>query len=319
MGFHEFATYPEKLNYGSRGGPGFSTSIIEVDSGREERTAHWSRAKHRYNVAYGIKSLDDLSELITFYHARLGPAYGFRFKDWLDFSSAPNHRDTPTMTDQEIGVGDNSETQFQLLKKYTSGAVTRTRMITKITGSVLIALDGITSGIAYTVDNATGLVTFASPPGSGVVITAGFTFDVPVRFGKELDQVLSLAYSTFSTGGIEDVPLVEIVDDNLTDEFYFGGSDIQTDTVELPVAWPTFSARAWIYILPYGARTIRLPNPTSPEVLPGGGPYFYIMNDSTSLYNLTVADHNGVTLKTLTPGTGTVIVLDSDTPKWYAL
>ncbi len=36
MSFHD-VRFPTDISYGSSGGPGFSTAIIEVDSGAEER------------------------------------------------------------------------------------------------------------------------------------------------------------------------------------------------------------------------------------------------------------------------------------------
>ena len=327
MGFHN-VNFPDDINYGSRGGPGFSTSVVEMDSGQEERVAHWDGARHRYNAAYGIKSIDDLAELITFYICRKGPAYGFRFKDYMDFSTAANHRDAPSDVDFVIGTGDASEVDFQLLKTYSNGGVVRTRSLTKpVSGTVQVTLEDLfgnfvamLEGVNYNVNYLTGVITFTSPPASGHKVWAGCEFDVPVRFGQELDLVLSLAYSTFSTGGIEDVPLVEIVDDILEDEFYYGGSIQYNQSLETPVpAAVTLGTRVWIITLNLNAVSIQLPDPVSPQVLPGGGPYFYIFNHSDSLYSLTVEDHNAVALKVLAAGEGCVCILEESTPEWFAM
>lgn len=276
MGFDE-VQFPTTISYGSSGGPGFSTAIIETDSGAEERVSRWTSARRRYNVAYGIKSKDDLHTLIKFYIARRGAASGFRYKDWLDFTSAANGQDAIDDEDQVIGTGDASETQFQLIKKYTSGAVTRTRNITKPI-TVSIALDGAPQGAGWSVNTATGIVTFAAAPGNGVEITAGFTFDVPVRFGRVVDDLLDLNIEAFDIGSVPSIELVEIRDETVLDEeFYYGGGQdmaISSNT-QLAIA----DGRV-LNITPSAAgKEVYLPATTG---LVAGGPYFYIRNGSAA-------------------------------------
>jgi uncharacterized protein (TIGR02217 family) len=99
-------------------------------------------------------------------------------------------------------------TTFQLTKTYTSGPQTHVRLITKpVDGSVRIALDGVEQISGWSADSTTGLVTFDIAPASGVVIAAGFEFDVPVRFDSD---VLEISLDTFRAGTIPDVPLVEV-------------------------------------------------------------------------------------------------------------
>jgi uncharacterized protein (TIGR02217 family) len=63
---------------------------------------------------------------------------------------------------------------------------------------------------AFVCDPTTGLVTFAAShvPAQGAAVTAGFAFDVPVRFDTD-DLTVDLA--AFTAGEIPKVPLVEIV------------------------------------------------------------------------------------------------------------
>jgi uncharacterized protein (TIGR02217 family) len=76
---------------------------------------------------------------------------------------------------------------------------------------VRVAVDGIekTEGTDFGVDTATGLVTFDAEmtPGSSEIVTAGFEFDVPVRFDIEH---LSVSLTAFEAGQIPSIPLVEI-------------------------------------------------------------------------------------------------------------
>ena len=109
---------------------------------------------------------------------------------------------------QPIGTGDSTTTGFQLLKRYASGGQIWTRTITKpVAGTVRIALDGAEQLGGWSVDMTTGVVTFSAAPGSGVHITAGFEFDVPVRFDTDtLDVTLDIE----RLGSITSIPLLEI-------------------------------------------------------------------------------------------------------------
>ncbi len=206
MAFHE-VRFPDNISRGARGGPERRTQIVELASGAEERNASWANSRRRYDVAYGIRRADDLAALVAFFEARNGRLHGFRFKDWADFKSCLPSQ-TPGATNQPIGTGNGAATQFQLSKRYTSGAQSWTRAITKpVIGTVTIALDGTPQASGWSVSTATGLVTFTTAPALGVAITAGFEFDVPVRFDTDaLDITLDLE----RLGSITSIPLVEI-------------------------------------------------------------------------------------------------------------
>jgi uncharacterized protein (TIGR02217 family) len=206
MAFHE-VWFPDNISRGARGGPERRTQIVELASGDEERNASWANSRRRYDVAYGIRRADDLAAVVAFFEARNGRLHGFRFKDWADHKSCLPSQ-TPGPTDQPIGTGNGSTTQFQLAKRYSSGAQSWTRVITKpVAGTVTIALNGTPQASDWSVSTATGLVTFATAPALGVAITGGFEFDVPVRFDTDaLDVTLDLE----RLGSIASIPLLEI-------------------------------------------------------------------------------------------------------------
>ena len=206
MAFHE-VRFPDNISRGARGGPERRTQIVELASGVEERNASWANSRRRYDVAYGIRRADDLAAVVAFFEARNGRLHGFRFKDWADFKSCPPSQ-SPGPTDQPIGTGNGAATLFQLTKRYTSGAQSWTRAITKpVAGTVTIALNGVPQASGWSVSTTTGLITFTTAPALGVAITAGFEFDVPVRFDTDaLDVTLDLE----RLGSITSIPLVEI-------------------------------------------------------------------------------------------------------------
>ncbi len=205
MAFHE-VRFPDNISRGARGGPERRTQIVELASGDEERNASWANSRRRYDVAYGIRRADDLAAVVAFFEARNGRLHGFRFKDWGDHKSClPSG--TPSPTDQAIGTGDGTTTAFQLVKRYASGAQSWTRAIAKpVVGSVRIALGGVEQPSGWSVDTTTGVVTLSAAPGSGVAITSGFEFDVPVRFDTD---VLDVTLDLERLGSITSIPLLE--------------------------------------------------------------------------------------------------------------
>tara|TARA_R110002073_G_scaffold127113_1_gene272313 strand:+ start:2698 stop:3333 length:636 start_codon:yes stop_codon:yes gene_type:complete len=206
--FHE-VRFPFSLALGARGGPQRRTDIVTLGSGREERNSPWAHSRRRWNAGPGVRTLDDLDTLIAFFEARHGQLYGFRFSDPLDHKSCP-----PTALisalDQPLGTGDGERTEFQLIKRYESGAQSYERPIAKpVGGSVRVAIDDVAQveDTDFTVDTTTGMVAFAVAPGTGAVLTAGFEFDCPARF--DADQ-LAISLDAFGAGDVPDIPIIEV-------------------------------------------------------------------------------------------------------------
>ena len=206
MAFHE-VRFPDNISRGARGGPERRTQIVEMASGDEERNGSWADSRRRFDASYGIRKADDLAAVIAFFEARRGRLYGFRWKDWADYKSCLPSAITAA-TDQPIGTGNGTQTTFQLVKLYTSGAQSWTRAITKpVAGTMAVALNGVTQITGWTVNTTTGVVIFAAAPAPGVTITAGFEFDVPVRFDSDtLDVTLDFE----RLGSITSIPLIEV-------------------------------------------------------------------------------------------------------------
>ncbi|MDP3524722.1 MAG: DUF2460 domain-containing protein [Hoeflea sp.] len=208
-GFHE-VRFPLRLSLGASGGPGRRTDIVALSNGGETRNARWADARRRYDAGTGLRGLEDLYELTAFFEARRGQLHGFRFRDPVDHASAPPGQ-AVTAIDQAIGTGDGVKTVFELAKTYAdSGGSTVRRIQKPVAGSVVVAVGGVSLAAgAYSVDSSTGLVTIAPglTPAPGAPVTAGFEFDIPVRF--DTDRI-EISLAAFKGGSAPSVPLVEI-------------------------------------------------------------------------------------------------------------
>ncbi|MEQ9528911.1 MAG: DUF2460 domain-containing protein [Parvibaculaceae bacterium] len=208
MAFHEIR-FPLPIALGASGGPERRTEIVTLGSGREERNSPWAMSRRRYNAGLGLRKLDDIHELIAFFEARRGRLYGFRWRDRADWKSgAPGETVTPL--DQALGTGDGERMVFPLVKTYVSGEASYTREIAKpVAGSVRVSVAGTEQAeyADFTVDHASGVVTFAVAPGAGESVTAGYEFDVPVRFDTDF---LDINLAAFEAGSVPDIPVVEI-------------------------------------------------------------------------------------------------------------
>lgn len=196
MSFAE-TRFPVDVSYGSAGGPEFSTDIVITHSGHEQRNSNWAEARLRFNVAYGVRSAEQLAEVVAFFRARKGQAEGFRYKDWGDYQGVA----------EVIGTGNGSSTQFQLVKHYVSGATQKQRLIAKpVAGTVHAYVNGEAASIVA-VNTGTGIITLASAPANGTTITADFEFDVPVRFATDR---LSASLDNYGVYSVKKLPLVEV-------------------------------------------------------------------------------------------------------------
>ena len=182
---------------------------MTLANGFEERNTPWAHSRRRYDAGLGLRSLSDIELLIAFFEARMGQMYGFRWKDWADFKSSVAEREV-TFEDQVIGLGDGVKTTFALVKTYRSGAQSYARPIAKpVVRTVRIGMDEVEQQetVDYTLDPVTGVITFFTPPDRDVEVTAGFEFDVPVRFDTDIIQT---SVASFQAGEVPNVPVLEV-------------------------------------------------------------------------------------------------------------
>ena len=208
--FHD-VRFPSDLALGATGGPVRSTEVITLGSGREQRNTRWANSRRRYNVGYGVKTLDDLHRVLAFFEERRGRLFGFRFRDPMDTRSCLPGK-TISATDQPIGIGDGEQVRFKLVKTYGEGEAAYIRTISKpVLDTLTVMVDGESvSPSLYTFDSESSEIVFLenATPVPDAVISAGYEFDVPVRF--DTDEI-SVNLSHFDAGDIPSIPLVELL------------------------------------------------------------------------------------------------------------
>ncbi|MBN9244177.1 MAG: DUF2460 domain-containing protein [Mesorhizobium sp.] len=208
--FHD-VLFPLGVSFGATGGPERRNEIVALTSGREKRNARFSQSRHYYDAGTGVRSLDDLHEVIDFFEARRGSLHAFRFRDPFDMKSCRPGA-APSPLDQAIGVGDGVSDRFPLAKVYGAGDDAYRRLVMKPRAeSLRVAVATVEQDMASacSFDGETGEIVFAPGhlPAAGAVITAGYEFDVPVRFDTER---LSVNLKAFKAGQIPSIPLVEV-------------------------------------------------------------------------------------------------------------
>lgn len=195
--------------------PMFSTQLVTVDSGAEQANQRWLDPLREISIPQGVRDTASFVALQKQWLVCGGPARTFPWTDPFDFASVDiqcegGREPAISAEDQALGVGDGLERAFQLTKLYEVGGETYTRNIHfPREGYVLVAVNGVVVDPAdYVVSRPGGIVTFDTAPADGAVLTAGFYFDLQVRFVD--DQSFSAIMRAYRLQGFSDIPLREI-------------------------------------------------------------------------------------------------------------
>lgn len=289
MAFHN-VQLPPQISYGASGGPAYGTTIQTTASGHEYRVARQSRPRRRYQFDKLLMEPSEWGALIDFWIARRGHLHGFRFKDWADYTTAADGVSAPTNLDVIIGVGDGTETQFQLLKSYDVGGFNQYNepISLPVAGTVLVAVAG--SPVAFTVSNPGGLVTLSSAPAAGQIVTAGFEFDRSVRFNQS-DETMSMRLERGYLANWAGITCLEQLDEEQSPELWYPGGSSGTIQTSQDVVL-SFDTELWTIQNTIAAtRNVFLP---PPDRVVGGPRIFVVMNLLASLGNLQLLDDTGV-------------------------
>jgi uncharacterized protein (TIGR02217 family) len=225
--------FPYNISFDSISADTFEDDVTVVDSGVSQRVSRWDQPLREYNVAYGVRTMEQLQALTNFFRLVRGRQYGFLYFDpfdhWTTIATAVEARTPPATgyADQWVGSGNGTTTQFQLQMVYTSpnnsinsvrpiyypipgGTVVDPRIpltapnirVSLYNGSAWIEQ---TSG--WSVNYTTGILTFNTPPAPGVGIAWGGWFYIPVRFDTKR---LPVTLKDYGVGDVTDVKLIEL-------------------------------------------------------------------------------------------------------------
>lgn len=189
--------FPESISMKSSYIIEYNTIINKSKNGNELRISNYDYPLLSYNVINDIKTKKELENIINFFKLVKGRAYGFKFKDWLDYKA----------TNQNIAVADGEQKEFQLIKTYNINNRVQIRKITKPKQvSIFVNNQNIIENININYSN--GIITFNTPPKKDTIISASFEFYVPVRFDNDKIEIVM---KNEKVGEIKDLKIVELL------------------------------------------------------------------------------------------------------------
>jgi len=159
-------------------------------SGFERRVSLRAYPLYEFEFGYDLLRSDtafhELQDVQNFFLARNGTFDSFK----LDESYTPDN----SVTDQLIGTGNGSATQFQLVRTLTANGFAEPCM----NPNVITAIKDNGNATSNYTTNGTGLITFNSPPVAGHTLTATFSYYFRCRFGHDEIDFAAFAYNRWS-------------------------------------------------------------------------------------------------------------------------
>ena len=339
MTFYDDLLFPPELSYGSSGGPGFGNVIQETPGGGIRSVIQrLDEPRGRWDVSFD-RTPERLGTILSFARITHGSLHGFRFIDFHDFSTAPDGITAVSSSDAThrhvLGTGDGTTQHFNCTKIYSSGARSATRRIRKPMRSTeaASATDYFATGAApatmhyvwkagtlqtltthYTIDYELGQIVFVTAPTAGQVIEWAGYFCVPVRMGREADELLSVTRQNKNQSTTQTIGIVEDPDSTqpLFSERDPGGSTTLTATAADSLLLISFGLGQMVRINPDAAAAAPLPCrlPVEADWM-RGGPLFSIANVG-AVDSLAVQTSTGSAIATLGPGTLGMVFLARD-------
>lgn len=194
--FIESPRFPDEIAFWAQGGRSFKTTVVETYGGDEYRNAAWTQQRGTWSCADAFRAINpnsayNISTAMRFFRSCRGQLYGFRFKDFTDFTDSMNN-----------GAGIFvmlTATTFQMYKQYTTSPLTFNQIIQKpVSGTVVVG-----GGASPIVDYTTGIVSVVS----GTPTSWTGQFDIPCRFGDDVPGVMP-----DSSGALWDWQALKIVE-----------------------------------------------------------------------------------------------------------
>lgn len=204
--------FPRRIAMGAQRRPGWKTNVVAVASGREDTEQVWSKARHRYDVSFAVRTSTDYAAVQDHFHTMRGRAKSFPFLDIVDYRVEASRG--------VLSDDGSSPTQLQLGKVYGSGGDQYTRTITRpISGRVAIyrLRGGVTTDItsSCSINTATGIVTVTAAGAfiGGDTLSWAGQFYVPCRY--DTDELPTLIVDRRPGGGdllvrCDSIPICEV-------------------------------------------------------------------------------------------------------------
>ena len=207
-------TFPDCVSYGTNGGPRWLTDVITLKSGHERRNQEWEDTRYEYDAALGVKTYDDLRQVIDVFQQARGKLHSFRWKDWLEFEA----------TDEYVEILDDGTGQASKIYGDYVRKLTKLKAGVTLVGATLNSVDldtgiitftGLSSGTYTSIDRtnpanvndtAHGLSTgdrvrITGESGMTEVNNKSFTIEVTGPDDYELVGVDATGYGADGTGG----------------------------------------------------------------------------------------------------------------------
>ncbi len=330
MTFLDTVLFPTELSYGSQGGPKFGNVMQTTPQGRIGIVQRVDDPPMAWSVQFK-REPSATAKILSLARVAHGSLNGFRFLDFLDFSTAPSHQDAVDQSDAAhrhlVGVGDGSTTRFPLSKTYSYAGQTKVRRIRKPlrlaeaqAASNLDFLKALateadvhavwlggsqqTIGATVTIDYETGELVFGTAPSSSVEIRWAGYFAVPVRFGPNVDEQIRLIATDYGHREFDSIDIIEETKEvaPLVAERYPGGASRFVSVSGETVRVLSFADGLFVEINPDAATAsplpVRLPAITAAIL---GGPLFHVVNIG-SVDSLAMQTSVGGAVLTIGPG-----------------
>ncbi|KOR44274.1 hypothetical protein ADT25_10990 [Xanthomonas oryzae] len=188
------ARLSDLVAFGFSGGPEWSTRIVPLENGQEQRNGQWRYPRYRFKAQYLNFREEARNDILAAFNAARGRLYAFRFKDYNDFI-ARAERVYPTAGTRDA---------VQLIKTYPLGPVSTPRKIQAPVAGAATVYDHLANPVPGTLDTSVGLFVPATAWGNGPYTWSG-EFDVWVRFDSDYN-----AFTIGNRSGDEYVATAEI-------------------------------------------------------------------------------------------------------------
>lgn len=279
--------FPRDINIGLVGGPRWRTDIVTLPSGAEQRLVRQARGRRRWMASYSTRTPAQMAALLDLFEVAQGRTHSFRMRDPNCYSTGTPYRGQYSKDDVTLMTGDGVTDTCQMLRKHTVAGQTRYYPVRHIeSGTATIAYDGVLQSSGWSIDAATGEITFTTPPGLGVVVTGGCQFSFEARFDTDQLDVEMLAVTAQA---VRSIPLVEIVDTALVDLPLPATGAVQVTTganLLIDIA----KAGLWLVTPSGSGLEARLPDAT---LYPTGQDLVTVHVPSSASHSLAVVDHAG--------------------------